>query len=64
MKIDYALLRGYAVLGFFGLLIILASWGWCWNIAKIFTATTFSGEIVARVIGVVVPPVGAVMGWL
>jgi hypothetical protein len=57
-------IKGYAMMAFFALLAIAALIGWCWNIAKIFNASTFSGEIVARVIGVVVPPVGAVMGWL
>jgi hypothetical protein len=45
-------------------LLLLAAGGWGWNIAKIFQADTISGMVVARVVGVVIPPVGAIMGYL
>lgn len=45
-------------------LVLASAIGWGWNIVKIFQADAFSGEIVARVLGVVIPPVGAVMGWM
>jgi hypothetical protein len=37
--------------------------GWVWNIAKIFQADTLTGMVLARVIGAVMFPVGAVMGY-
>ena len=49
--------------GFFVALLLLAAGGWGWNIAKIFQADTISGMVVARVVGVVIPPVGAIMGY-
>ena len=40
-----------------------AVYGWGWNIAKIFQADTLTGMVMARVIGAVMFPVGAVMGY-
>ena len=40
-----------------------AVYGWGWNIAKIFQADPLTGMVVARVIGAVMFPVGAVMGY-
>lgn len=37
--------------------------GWVWNILAIIDATGFSGLLIARVIGVFVAPLGAVLGW-
>ena len=47
----------------YALLLLFAAGGWGWNIAKIFQADTISGMVVARVVGVVIPPVGAIMGY-
>ena len=40
-----------------------AVYGWVWNFVKIFQADTLTGMVVARVIGAVMFPVGAVMGY-
>lgn len=50
-----------ALATFFAVLIVGGAIGWCRNIWKMFDAGT--GEIVARVIGAFIFPVGAVMGW-
>ena len=38
-----------------------AVYGWVWNVVKIFQADTLTGMVLARVIGAVMFPVGAVM---
>lgn len=40
-----------------------AVYGWVWNIAKIFQTDTLTGMVLARVIGAMMFPVGAVMGY-
>ena len=37
--------------------------GWIWNIVKIFQSDAFNGTVIARVLGVFIPPVGGIMGW-
>ena len=37
--------------------------GWVWNIAKILQADAMSGMVLARVIGAVMFPLGAIMGY-
>lgn len=39
--------------------------GWVWNIIKLMDADmVLSGLIIVRIIGVFVPPVGAIVGYL
>lgn len=40
--------------------------GWVWNIVKLShgTFTVVTPELILRLLGVVVPPLGVVMGWL
>jgi len=48
------------------LLVFVGSAGWIWNIIKM-TQSSFdviTGMFVARCIGVFVPPLGAVLGYL
>jgi hypothetical protein len=45
---------------------LFAAIGWVWNVIKIvntFDASSISGEIVVRIIGVFVMPIGAIYGW-
>lgn len=38
--------------------------GWVWNIVKLIQADlVFTGLIIVRIIGVFVPPVGAIVGY-
>lgn len=37
--------------------------GWVGNIAKLFAADAVTGMEIARMVGVVIPPLGAVLGW-
>lgn len=46
------------------LVVLAGSIGWIWNIVKIIGSDfAFSGMLIARVIGVFVAPVGAVLGY-
>jgi len=57
---------GKAWFGLFSLLVILvAGVGWVWNIVKIFGlwAAPIGTELVVRLVGVVVAPLGAVAGY-
>jgi hypothetical protein len=67
-------LRGNLGASFLGLIIggaFLTFWtaaiiGWIWNIIKIINITDMShitGEIVIRIIGVFVAPIGCIYGW-
>jgi hypothetical protein len=38
--------------------------GWVANIVKLFSLDTFSGELVIRVFGIFLAPLGAVLGFL
>lgn len=48
------------------LLIGVGLWGWVWNIVKIVGSdfTNLTGMLVMRCAGVIVPPLGAVLGFL
>jgi prepilin-type N-terminal cleavage/methylation domain-containing protein len=48
------------------LVMIGGVWGWVWNIVKLVSVDNIqlTGMIVGRVIGVFVPPLGAVLGFL
>ena len=49
----------------FILLLISAIFiGWVSNIIKLFSLDTFSGELVIRVFGIFLAPLGAVLGFL
>ena len=47
-------------------LILACGFGWVWNIVKIVHAgfSIFTGLLIARCIGVFVPPLGVVLGFL
>ena len=42
------------------------SYGWVMNIVKVFGSSfdPIAGQVVLRVVGIFVPPLGAVMGYL
>lgn len=44
---------------------ILGVWGWVWNIIKIIDSdfAVITGMLVARIIGVFIAPLGAVLGF-
>lgn len=46
-------------------LVVLMFIGWIMNIVKVFDADVYisTGEMVVRVIGIIVPFIGAVIGW-
>ena len=44
-------------------LIIASITGWVSNIIAIFNLDTFSGEMVLRAVGIVVAPLGAILGF-
>ena len=43
---------------------LLAIFGWCYNIYKLFQLDGMSGELALRVIGIIVAPLGAIMGYI
>lgn len=45
-------------------LISAAVIGWCLNIGALCHADHLTGMVVARAIGIFVPPLGAVLGWV
>lgn len=46
------------------LLFVLAVFGWCYNIYKLFHLDSMSGELAVRAIGIIVAPLGAIMGYI
>lgn len=55
------------VIGFliYLVVIVIGIWGWVWNIIKIIDHTgEWGGEMVLRVIGIFMAPLGSVMGFL
>jgi hypothetical protein len=56
-------------IGFFGVilmccLVLAGAIGWVLNIVEIAHATQFHGMVVLRAIGVFIPPLGAVLGYV
>lgn len=51
---------------FFLVIIPAAIGGWIWNIVKLIAMTfdPITGLLVVRIIGIFVPPVGAIVGYL
>ena len=51
---------------FFGIILILGMIGWIMNIITIFStmANPISGVFIIRIVGIIVAPIGAIMGWL
>jgi hypothetical protein len=45
------------------ILIMLGLTGWIVNLVKLFHLDAFGGEAIVRTIGVVVPPIGAILGY-
>lgn len=49
----------------FALFIVAAAiYGWCFNIYKLFQLDGMSGELVVRALGIVIAPLGAIMGFV
>lgn len=48
---------------FFGAIIAIIAAGWAVNLVKIFAMDSFSGELVARVIGAFIFPIGGILGF-
>lgn len=51
---------------FFGFLALAGGVGWVWNIVKLvdMTLDPITGLLIVRVIGIFIPPLGAVVGYL
>lgn len=47
------------------LFVVAGIWGWVWNIVKIVGAgfDVINGMMIARIIGVFIPPLGSVLGF-
>lgn len=54
-------LFGAAVIGIIG---VTAAVGWVLNIVALAHMHAASGMMAARILGVVVPPIGAILGWV
>jgi uncharacterized membrane protein (DUF485 family) len=54
---------GLALLVFYVAIIIAVGWGWILNILQVVHSTVFSGLLLARVLGLIFPPLGAILGW-
>lgn len=46
------------------LIILVAGYGWVMNIIKLIDAVSFGGMEIARAIGILVAPLGIVLGYL
>ena len=46
------------------LIFAFAVFGWCFNIYKLFHLDGMSGELAVRAIGIIVAPLGAIMGYV
>ena len=46
------------------LLFVIAVFGWSYNIYKLFQLDGMSGELAIRAIGIIVAPLGAIMGYI
>ena len=63
--------KGYTLVellvgGFIFIVLPLAVWGWVWNIVKLIGMglDPITGLLIVRVIGIFVPPLGAVVGFI
>ena len=45
-------------------IFLLAIFGWCYNIYKLFQLDSMSGELALRAIGIIVAPLGAIMEYI
>ena len=56
---------GVIALLIYGAIIVAFGWGWGLNIIALAgsTSTEATGILILRGFGIVVPPLGAVMGW-
>ena len=47
-------------------IVIVGAWGWGWNIVKAYDMlnSPITGMFIARVVGVFVAPLGAILGFL
>ena len=46
------------------LFFVLAVFGWCYNLYKLFHLDGMGGELAVRAIGIIVAPLGAIMGYI
>ncbi len=44
--------------------VLVAVSGWVMNIISLAHATSMNGMVVLRAVGIFVPPLGAVLGWI
>lgn len=61
-----ALILGLGISGAFLAFWAAAIIGWIWNIFKIiniFDMSHITGEVVVRIIGIFVTPIGCIYGW-
>jgi hypothetical protein len=49
---------------FFLLLFFAFAFGWVMNLIKLFELEGMSGELAVRAIGIIVAPLGAIMGYV
>lgn len=45
-------------------IILVAGYGWVMNIIKLIDAVAFGGMEIARAAGIIIAPLGAVLGYL
>lgn len=53
----------YVVIAYIGILAV-AGYGWVANIIKLIDAASFGGMEIARAVGILVAPLGIVLGYL
>lgn len=46
------------------IIVLLAIFGWSYNIYKLFQLDGMSGELAVRAIGIIVAPLGAIIGYI
>lgn len=59
--------KGFSVIELMiAVIMVVGTFGWVWNIIKLvgMTFTPVTIELILRICGVVLPPLGAVMGFI
>jgi len=64
MKLNRGEKNGAGIFVGLVLVAIMLAIGWVMNVIELFHATEVTGMVIARGIGVILAPLGGVLGWL
>ena len=63
-RINSMRLAGAALMAAFASLIAAIVYGWCLNVVALLGASEFTVHVALRLLGVVIAPLGALLGYL